>query len=490
MLKNLRKKGFAKRIFIVLAVVIVPAFVLWGSASLLRSQRYSYAGKIFGRKVSLEQFQESLRAVQIQGIIQFGENFFKLQQFLNLSAEAWDRLILLQEARKRKIKAPDQEVIEEIKQLPFFQRDGEFDDKLYQDLLRYGFKIPARHFEEYIRQRIILNKLYLSLTVKITVSEDELWSAYKRENEKVRVNYIFFPAADFEKDATVTEKELKSYFTAHQQELKLPPAINIHYAGFEYPAEASEEDKQGCQQKAIELYAQLQNGIPLEKAAEAQKAALKETGLFSPEQTIPAGVPFEVIQAALLLKAKQYSNPVITAKGCFIVQIKERKEGYLPDFTEAKPRIEKILLQQKGRKLAEANARRLREKIDLKKKDFAALAKDAGLKLETTPLFKIGEYLATIGPSAQFQNAAFNLKDKNQISEVVSGPQGFYILKLEEIALAERETFKAQKEEFKTKILEEKKKESFNRFFEDLKAKANLQDNIPKMGRPRARTDF
>src|SRR3989338_6391314 len=120
MLKALRKKGVAKKIFICLAIVIVPAFVLWGSASLLRSQRSSYAGKISGRKVSFDEFQESLRAVQTQALMQFGENFYKIQRFLKLNLEAWDRLILLQEAKRRRIKVSDQEVIEEINQLPFF----------------------------------------------------------------------------------------------------------------------------------------------------------------------------------------------------------------------------------------------------------------------------------------------------------------------------------------------------------------------------------
>src|SRR3989338_9034316 len=130
MLKSLRKKGVAKKIFIVLAIVIVPAFVLWGSASLLRSQKSSYAGKIFGKKVSFDEFQESLRAVQTRGLLQFGENFYKIQRFLNLELEAWDRLILLYEAKKKRIRVTDQEVIGRIAEIPFFQRNGKFDQKI------------------------------------------------------------------------------------------------------------------------------------------------------------------------------------------------------------------------------------------------------------------------------------------------------------------------------------------------------------------------
>jgi len=93
----------------------------------------------------------------------------------------------------------------------------------------------------------------------------------------------------------------------------------------------------------------------------------------------------------------------------------------------------------------------------------------------------LGEYLPNIGPSSEFQNAAFNLKDKNRISPVIYTQQGFYILKLDEFVPIDEQKFKSEKAEFKTKLLEDKRKEFFNNFFEELKKKANLQDNVSKM---------
>ena len=96
MLKALRKKEVAKKILYVLAAIIIPAFVLWGSGSLIRDRSKSnYAGEIFGKRISFDQYRDSLLAVKNLAIIKFGENFFKIQGFLNLEGEAWDRLILL-----------------------------------------------------------------------------------------------------------------------------------------------------------------------------------------------------------------------------------------------------------------------------------------------------------------------------------------------------------------------------------------------------------
>lgn len=481
MLKALRKKGVAKRIFIALAIVIVPAFVLWGSASMMRSQRYSYAGKIFGRRVSFDEFQESLRAVQTQALIQFGENFYKIQRFLKLEAEAWDRLILLQEARKRKIRVFDQEVIETISQLPFFQRDGRFDEKTYQNMLEYGLKTPARYFEEQNRQQLMLNKLYRQLTDNIFVNEGELLAAYKKENEKTKVSYLFIPPANFEKAVSVGNGEAQDYFNAHRQEFKQPPAINIQYLEFGYPKDAKEEDKKSVQLRAMAVYSQLQRGDPLEKIVQAQNIEVKETGFFSPENILPPGVPFEIIQTAFMLKDQQFSNPVLATNGCFIVRIKGSRDAYLPNFSEVKSQAEKIIIQKKSRQMAQEKAEQFHGKINLKVKDFTGWAAEFGLKVNQTPLFKLGEYLPNIGPETEFQNAAFGLKERNRVSGVVATAQGFYILRLDEFVPIDEQKFKKEKEEFKTGLLEQKRKETFNNFFDNLKKKANLQDNISKM---------
>ncbi|MDP3142791.1 MAG: SurA N-terminal domain-containing protein [Candidatus Omnitrophota bacterium] len=482
MLRVLRKKGVAKKIFVVLAVVIVPAFVLWGSASLLRSQqKYSYAGKILGRKVSFDEFQESLRAVQAQALLQFGEDFYKIQRFLKLELEAWDRLILLQETKKRKIKISDQEVVDEIGKLPFFQKNGKFDEKTYDNILDYVFKIPARFFEEQTRQRLMLDKLYHQITNNILISEEELLAAYKKENEKVKVSYLFISPANFEKDISLNKDEAENYFNSHRQEFKQPPTLNIQYFGLEYPKDAKEENKKPLQDRVMNIYSQLQKGDPLTTVAKINNVEVKETGFFSLEDTTPPAVPFEIIQTAFMLKEKQFSNPVLAANGCYIVRIKEKKNAYLPDFTEAKPRVEKILLQQRARGIAQENARQIHDKINLKIKNFNGWAAEFNLKVNQTQLFKLGEYLPSVGASVEFQNAAFNLKDKNTISGVVSSPLGFYILKSEEFLPIDEQKFKNEKDDFKEKLLEQKRKELFNNFFEALKKKANLQDNISKM---------
>ena len=96
MLKKLRNKKTAKKVWIILAILIIPAFVLWGSGSLIRSkQEATYAGRIFGRNISFLEYRDALDAVKNTAIMQFGDNFPEIEKVLNLESQAWMRIILL-----------------------------------------------------------------------------------------------------------------------------------------------------------------------------------------------------------------------------------------------------------------------------------------------------------------------------------------------------------------------------------------------------------
>ena len=119
MLKKLRNKKVAKKIWVVLALLLVPAFILWGSESLIQSMgRSNYAGEVFGKKVTFQEFNAALIATRNQMLMQFGDEFLKQADQINLEPQAWERIILLMEAKRRKIKVDDEAVIGFIRRYP------------------------------------------------------------------------------------------------------------------------------------------------------------------------------------------------------------------------------------------------------------------------------------------------------------------------------------------------------------------------------------
>ncbi len=488
MLKQLRKKENAKRVLWILAIIIVPLFVLWGSVSPMRGQgKINYAGKIFGRKVSFEEFNDCLQAVKTQAVLQFGDNFNKVQKFLNLERETWDRLILLHEARKRKIKITNQEVVEAIKKYPLFQRDAKFDPKIYEDVLMYGLHIPPREFEEQIRLSLMFVKLFEDLTKGVKADDRELAEEYKKANEKVRLSYFLFTPALFEKGISADAPSIKDYYEKHKIEFKKPASINIQYLGVDFTSPTNPEEKRQILEKVGLAATALQKDADFEKVAKHLGLFVKETGFFSPQGPIPAiGWSNEFLETAFNLKPQEISPPLETPKGIYILKLKEKRDSYIPDLVEVESEVKKILIFEKSSELAQAKAKESLEKIRKiqkanKKIDFAKLAKSFEVELKTTPLFKYGEYIPTIGIAKEFQDAAFSLRDsKDKISEVISLPAGFCILKLEENQKIDEKKFGQEKENFKKELLDKKKKEAFNSFFQELKKDARLQDNISK----------
>lgn len=489
MLKALRKKDFAKKVFYVLAALIIPAFVLWGSGNLIRNKLSSnFAGIIFDKKVSLEQYQDSLMACKNQALIRFGENFYKLQNFINLEKEAWERLILSYEAKRRKISISDKEVVDSIKKFPFFQSNGKFEPKIYQYFLDSVFRTSARTFEEQIRESLMFEKLFNQLTDNILISEEELLESYKKENERIKIAYVGFLAKDSEDKVTVEEKELKDYFEAHSSDFKKPPSVNVQYIGLDYPADPNQEDPKNIEARMSGIYAKIAGEKDLQKIAEQNSLGIKETGLFNAEEPIPGlGIELEFIQSAFNLKDNEISKPVKTAKGIYLLKLKEKKDSYLPEFSEAKPWVEKVIKRQKALKLAYDQAKEYLAKLeDISKTDpanfnFKKTIEADSLNYKESPLFNYGQYITDIGVSKEFSEEAFSLKEKTKVLGLVSTEQGSYIMRLEDFVPIDEKKFSQEKEDFKKKLLQLKKDEAFNKFFLELKDKAKLIDNIPSL---------
>jgi hypothetical protein len=99
MLKILRNRKTAKKIWIGLALIIIPAFMFWGSASVMRNKDEGASlGKGLGKNISELEFKDALAAVRTQAIMQFGDKFDEVQKYLDLRPQAIERVLLLHEA--------------------------------------------------------------------------------------------------------------------------------------------------------------------------------------------------------------------------------------------------------------------------------------------------------------------------------------------------------------------------------------------------------
>ena len=490
MLRVLRKKGVAKKILWVLAVMITISFVFWGVASYLTQGQgpMSCAGKIFGRDVSFREFESSFQHVQNQAILRYGDNFQKIRNYLNLNSEAWDRLILLHEGKKRHIRVSNDEVIKAIKKFSFFQRNGKFDKQLYAQIVQYAFQCAPSDFEDGIRESLIFEKIYKQETLAIDVTDDDARKEYDAENAKAQVDYVFFPIMQYQDEIVIADETLNAYYKNNQDLFRLPAGINIEFIALEYPTDATEEAKKTLDQTANQISQTLASRkIDLAQIAQEYHLSVKESGFFSiDDPKLDLGWPLEIFQKALNLKKDEVAGPIATAKGFYLLKLKDTQEARLLTFDEARNKAQELLALQEAKKIAEQKAKEALDRIKTAwqatpNEKFEILAKKLDLKIEKTPEFTRAQYLPGIGPSAQFQQTAFTLTKENPLSSIVEMSSGYAIIYLTNFIPADNEKFLKDKDFLKERLLTQRRDQAFNAFLAKLRQQANLVDNIKKL---------
>ena len=153
MLSTLRHKGVSRKVLWFTTVIIVLSFGVFGAASHL-DKTINSAGKIYGQSVSLRDYERAYLDSRDQAIMLYGERFFKMGNMIDLEREAFNRLILLHEAKKRHVRVDDKDVVEFIAAIPFFQRESKFDQLTYENNIRSPqiFDRTPKEFESGVRK--------------------------------------------------------------------------------------------------------------------------------------------------------------------------------------------------------------------------------------------------------------------------------------------------------------------------------------------------
>lgn len=528
MLRQLRKRKTMKRILWALVILIIPPFTFWGVGSVVRSKQKgpTGAGAIFGKSVSFEEHNNALQAVNHQAMMMYGSRLSDIYENLNLERQAWERLLLLKEAKRKGLRVKDKEVIETIQNFPFFQSRGIFDNRSYELMIQQIFRIEPRQFEEEMRDSLTIAKLHDSVIKDVKITDEEIKQEYKNENEKSKICYILISPNNFKKNIKTNTEELRKYYQNNLEAFRIPDQINIEYLDFEFAAyqkdiQPTEEQikkyhnahkdefdqkkefkdlrevaknrliEQEARQKALTAaekidYILLDKTKSFEEVAKDNSISIKETGFFSSEGPIPHIGWFPEIQAsAFKLNVGERSGLIKSnmglAKGYYIIKIKEKKPSYIPNFDEVKEKVENILKEEKALKLASKEAERLRKKIIglIKNKNLTfeqAASKTLHNPKYTEPFTRNG-YMPGLGSASELGEAAFNAQPGN-ISPVIKTRAGFCIFSGAEITPIDEEKFKKEKDEFAKKALEAKKLQVLNEWYLNLLKSADIKINI------------
>ncbi|MBW2081440.1 MAG: peptidylprolyl isomerase, partial [Deltaproteobacteria bacterium] len=195
--------------------------------------------------------------------------------------------------------------------------------------------------------------------------------------------------------------------------------------------------------------------------AEQHEIELKTTELFSQKKppAVIGGDP-ELLKTLFALNSGELSSLLQIHQGILIAEVLEKKAPYLPSLEEVKEQVKKDYVREKAKELCHLKAKELLE--EAKKQGLEAAAKDKGLKIQQTGLFKRTDRTAKGELSPAVVQSGLSLYEgKAYPDEVAESGNSFYVLALKEKKDADIAGFTTQKDAITKQILEQKQQTLF-----------------------------
>jgi len=487
MLTLLRKKHIAKKVLWGLAVIIIPAFVLWGAGNLTKSKLpFKYVGNISGRNIPVKEFIKSVKDVRTGLFL----NYFNQPEALNklmkdkklINRLAWESLIMQNAAGEAGFSASDGDVVNFITHHPLFTRDNVFNEKFYKYFLRNSLGISPRDFEESVRDFIISAKFKDDIVKGVTVQDAELRRFYQNEFEKAEIDYVVIDKDAFKEKAVVSEEEIMSFYGAEKERFTEPEKIVLQYIAFPHK-------EPGAKEKALvkmkKIYAKVsRRPRDMEKIARDFDLSVKETPPFGREEIVPGmGSVKNVGEVSFRLRPLAEAAPMVDDNeigDSFIIMVKEKRPPRIKSAGEVTVYITGVLKDEKAKLLAEKEADKIYEEAKSGKRTLKKLAKKYKLKPARTKLITRFDYIEGIGESYAIVDDAFKLK-AGEISKPIGVRKGYALIEPVGFHLMDEEEFEKEKDDYRNRLLAIKKMKALRGWFSKTGAGTTLNVDLDKI---------
>jgi len=168
-----------------IAIAFIGGVFLWNFST---QRLVDCVVKVNRSKISYTSFLDSVNVRIRNWYDQNPETELSDDQRKEIKSEVLNSLIqeelLLQEAKKYRIYVSQSEVINIIRSLPQFQREGKFDPQLYFYILQNYFRTEPAVYEAYLRRVIINQKMRDLIISNVKVTDQEVKDEYERRKIK------------------------------------------------------------------------------------------------------------------------------------------------------------------------------------------------------------------------------------------------------------------------------------------------------------------
>jgi len=453
---------------IVLLMVGIP-FVLWGINSYFESGPTLSVAKVDGESIT----QRDYRAAFDQFRGRLDPKISETAQFKQLVLDGLiEQQLLRRDAETEGYRVADAQLARLIRELPYFQRDGRFDPRLYEALLRREGIGPAE-FEQRLRGEVVTGQLQNGLVGSGFVTEADIQALVRLLRQERRASYALIRTEPLAARARVAPEEIERQYAANGDRYRSPEQVRVEYARLSvdelarqlaptedelrkaYAAEGAkvafekrraELAKELRRRKAEERFYELSERFQtlayeqpdsLTAAAAAVGATVERSGWFTRAGGDGIASSPRVVEAAFsdeVLNQRRNSDPVEIKPGEFVaVRLLAHRPAARRPLAEVRAQIEGELKQQ----MAQAEAQRLAQEMLQALNGGAALAAVSAKYGQTTvPARTITREKTGGADDPRLVEAVFRLPrpDKRPVhGSVALGNQGVAVFALTQV---------------------------------------------------------
>jgi peptidyl-prolyl cis-trans isomerase D len=451
MLQAIREKAQGWIAWAIVILISVP-FALWGIQEYLGVGSEPEVAVVEGEKITQRMLDQRTRDFRENMRLSLGDayraDFFEdstlKKQVLDGMVE---QAVLAKNAADWNLRTSDMQARGFISSIPAFQRDGRFDQLSYetavrnrgtsragfeqdvrQDLLlgqlRSGVRDSAFVTETELATRVRLNNekrklIYARVAAdkfldQIEFSEDDLKSYYEanldryRTPERVKLSYVLLDAATLASLIDVNEEALEQYFEDHRTEFVAPEERAMRHILISVSPNATEEEVQAARNKADDLLMQVREGGDFASLAKENSDDPGSAGSGGDLGWVERGLmvpPFE--QAAFELNKDEVSELVRTDFGFHIIQVTDIRGGSDAGFADLREKVESAFRKFEAENLYFDYAERLANSAYESPDSLTPASEALGLKVQTTDWITRDAVLPGALGSPRVVNAAF-----------------------------------------------------------------------------------
>jgi peptidyl-prolyl cis-trans isomerase D len=308
--------------------------------------------------------------------------------------------------------------------------------------------------------QVILRKLQGAVLGSIVVTPKEIEDEFRKKYERLKIQYVAFPAAKFRDGVKLSDDEVRKVYEATKANYAQPEKLGYQVAvldqdkvaatinvtdeqlraaysnaldNFRMPERVharhillktdgkSDAEKKALHAKAEDLLKQLKGGADFADLAKknSQDGTAEnggDLGWFVRNQMVP-----EFDSVAFTLKPKELSGVVTSQFGYHIIQTMEKEPAKLKPFEEVKDELAKEVRAQSLSDKMQTMGEQMHAELVKSPKSVAEIAKKYGAEVITMPSAAPGEAIPGLGVNPEIDQSLATMK-VNEASPLVTLP--------------------------------------------------------------------